>query len=100
MGYRFFIIGTLLVLIGVQLRVVDSFVLTPKATEFVEHRIRNSGLQKPAIARSTTYDYDSLLLSSGPRTSRRIQPPRWMGWAALSAGGVLMFHGLTLRKMR
>jgi hypothetical protein len=93
MAYRFFIAGTLLLLIGVQLRFVDSFVLTPKASQFVEEKMRGTGLG----GTSRSYDYDSLLLSAGPRPTKTVRPPRWLGWAALSVGAVLVLHGLTIR---
>ena len=100
MGYRFFIIGTLLLLIGIQLRMVDSFVLTPKASQFVENKMRGSGLGGDGLAsRRSSYDYDSLLLSSGPRPKKSIRPPRWLGFAALSVGAVLILHGLTIRNI-
>lgn len=100
MGYRFFIVGTLLLLIGIQLRLVDSFILTPKATQFVENKLRGSGLGGTSLAsRRSSYDYDSLLLSAGPRPTKSVRPPRWLGWAALSMGAVLVLHGLTIRNV-
>jgi hypothetical protein len=97
MGYRFFIAGTLLLLIGIQLRAVDSFVLTPKATQFVESKMRGTGLGGTSLANRRSYDYDSLLLSAGPLPTKSVRPPRWLGWAALSVGAVLVLHGLTIR---
>ena len=97
MGYRFFIAGTLLLLIGIQLRMVDSFVLTPKASQFIESKMRGAGLGGTSVSSRRSYDYDSLLLSAGPQPQKSLRPPRWMGWAALSVGAVLVLHGLTIR---
>jgi hypothetical protein len=98
MGYRFFIAGSLLLLIGIQLRMVDSFVLTPKATQFVEDKMQGSGFSGANLAsRRASYEHNSLLLSAGPRPTKSVRPPRWLGLAALSVGAIFVFHGLTIR---
>ena len=94
MNQRFFIIGALLLLIGAQLRFVDSFVLTPRATQFIQSKMRSAA----GPGRANYGGYDSLLLSSGPRPKKTLTPPKWCGWAALSVGGVLVLHGLTMRR--
>ena len=94
MGHRFFAIGIVCVLMGLQMRTVESFVLTPKASQFIEHNMRSSGL-KPEAA---SYDYESILKTAGPVPKKTITPPRWLGWALISVGAVLTLHGLTLRR--
>ncbi len=90
MGYRFFTIGVVLLLLGLQVRMVDTFVLTPKASHFVETKIKNVGQA------SNPYAYDSVLLTAGPTPKKSITPPRWMGLALISVGAVLVFHGVSL----
>lgn len=90
MGSRFFMFGVVLALLGAQLRMVDTFVLTPKASQFVETRLRNSS--------ASVDPYDNIYLTSGPVAKKTFTPPRWMGWALLSVGGVLAMHGLTIRR--
>jgi hypothetical protein len=95
MPRRYFMVGVILLLLGLQLRVVNSFVLTAKASEFIETKIKSAGLKEDNGFGSTN-SYDSLLYSSGPFPQKTVAPPRWIGFALLSVGGVLVIHGLTL----
>ena len=94
MGQRIFAIGIVLLLLGLQLRTVDSYVLTPKATQFIHEKTRESGFRTAA----GPYDLDSYLMAAGPVAKKTITPPRWLGWAAISVGAVLALHGITLRQ--
>ncbi len=91
MGSRFLMFGVVLALLGAQLRLVDTFVLTPKASQFVETRLRTTGIG--------VGPYDNTYLTSGPVAKKSFTPPRWMGWALLSVGGVLAMHGLTVQRV-
>ncbi len=93
MGRRMLLIGAVLLLMGAQLRFVDSYVLTPKASHFVESQLHSS-------SSSGAYD-QSLLYSVGPypTEAKTFTPPRWMGWACLSAGAVMVLHGLTISRL-
>lgn len=95
MGHKVFAIGIVCILMGVQMRMVESFVLTPKASQFVERNIRSSGLRTQGSA----YDIDPILLAAGPTPKKTLTPPRWLGWAVMSAGAILTLHGLTLRRL-
>ena len=95
MGHRVFAFGIVLMLMGLQMRMVESFVLTPKASQFVERNMAGAGLR----TRTAMYDYESILMSSGPTPKKTITPPRWLGWALISVGAVLTLHGLTLRRL-
>ena len=92
MGQRFFIAGVLALVIGFQLRSVDSFVLTPRASAAIEKNVRRSQLR-------TTNPYDSVMMTGIPTTRKTVRPPRWMGWALLSVGAVLVLHGATVRRL-
>ncbi len=92
MSQRYFIVGVLALLIGIQLRGVESFVLTQKASTFIENKVRQTQMDGAD-------PYGSLLMTAGPVPKKTIQPPRWLGWAMLSAGAVLVLHGLTTRRL-
>ncbi len=83
--------GFLLLLIGLQLRAVETFVLSPPTTRILsdwtgpkantpEGAIRRIALQSDAIAR------------------HQIQPPAWLSWATLSVGAVMLAHGVIQKR--
>lgn len=77
-------LGVVLLLFGLQLRTVEAFVCTPPATEmltrwFGEDTARGAWQQM-------------MVEKTGHR--HIFEPPAWFGWAVLSAGGVLLAHGL------
>ncbi len=93
MGQRFLMFGIVLLMLGAQLRLVDSYVLTPKASHFVESNLQNSGLDRSS-------PYETYLYSVGPTQTpkKTFTPPRWLGWAFLSVGAVLALHSVTIRR--
>ena len=95
MGRRFFMIGAILLLLGAQLRVVDSYVLTQKASQFVEARLHTSGLADGGLY-DPTFRYS---VGPYPAPKKTFTPPRWIGWAFLSVGAVLILHGITLSRL-
>ena len=91
MWTRYYIVGIVALMIGLQFRAVDSFVLTQRASTFIEQKVRTSGVQ-------TESPYASVLMTAGPVPKKTLTPPRWMGWALLSVGGVMMLHGVSSRR--
>lgn len=90
---HYFCIGLVLLFLGIQLRFVDTYVLTPQMTnllaEETNHPIAalNSGVQT------------LFMLDRPPEVMRKvIQPPPWLGWALLSMGSVLVLHALSMPK--
>lgn len=86
---HFFIAGTLLLLIGVQLRYVDSYVLNEGSTRFLAARFgnpsENTSLQRP-------------ILSSVAVPRKVIHPPEWLGWLMISVGTVLVLQSFVMRR--
>ncbi len=85
------ITGLVLLALGVQFRLVESIVLNEKCTQFIEERLN----EKVELASVSPF---SGLMSSPPPSHRTISPPRWIGWALLSVGGVMVVHSLTFRR--
>ncbi len=91
---HFFFLGVLLILLGVEFRMVESFVLNEKASKVVIERFGNR-LQSAAAARPDL----PLPFAQEKRPLRYTwTPPEWLGWALLSIGSVLVLHSLAMPK--
>ena len=87
---QFFLVGVLVVLLGLQLRVVDRNVLNEKTTKFLAERTTKSNASASSL----------LGFSGGSSTLPRrvVQPPEWSGWCLMSIGAVLILHSFALRR--
>jgi hypothetical protein len=88
---QFFLIGLVVLLLGLQLKMVDTYVLNAKATEIVAKRLPE---KKPA-----TFQQSQLYFAAqGPPGLRQVKPPKWIGYSLLSVGAVLVLHALSMKK--
>jgi hypothetical protein len=85
---QYFFLGVVIILLGAQLRVVSSYVLTQEATRFIAERTQSSG---EGALLSLSAD-----LGAGPQ--KVIQPPEWLGWCLVSVGAVLVLHSLAMKR--
>lgn len=83
---HYFLAGLVVLFLGIQMRVVDSFVLSVESTRFLAHRFQNA--PGAGFTRMTSTG------SSGPR--KTLHPPEWIGWALISLGSVLVLHSLAM----
>jgi hypothetical protein len=81
---QFFFLGLFVLLIGLQVRYVSQYVLTPQATQFIAERTGQA---------SAT----SAFFTAGGG-SKVITPPEWLSWCLLSVGAVLCLHSLAMPK--
>jgi hypothetical protein len=79
-------VGIILLLFGLQMRAVEHFVLSPQSTSLLS---RYAG---PGV--DTTHGAVQQIVVDTTGHSHTVTPPRWIGWALLSTGGVLFVHGL------
>lgn len=86
---QFFLLGLLVLFLGIEFRMVDSFVLNEKCSKFLIDR---------AAANDTTVRMAQFFPAVGPTPRKVIRPPDWLGWAAISAGAVLVLHSLAMKK--
>lgn len=91
---QYFMAGLVVFLLGIQMRLVDTFVLNERATQFLTQRIR----QMKGNQIASTNDVHTMLASQSPGYKHRLQPPPWIGWAFVSVGSVLILHSLALKK--
>ncbi len=99
MGTRNLILGLIVLLAGLQFRAVETFVLTQEASRFLQQKLSSDSYltsDDPYAYRGRSFD--SMLLNTGPVMEKRLTPPRWLGWAMISFGAVLVLNGLTTRR--
>ncbi len=85
---HYFMLGSLLLMLGMQFRQVDSFVLNDKVTRFLAERLPSNK------ADSTMLDFYP---SSAP-VHKTVKFPNWLGWSLISIGSVLILHSLAMKK--
>ena len=83
---HYFLAGIVLLLVGIQLRMVDAFVLNEATTRFLSQR---AGGAAEAVG--------SILPAVGPTPRKTVRPPEWLGWALMSVGSVLVLHALAMK---
>jgi hypothetical protein len=92
---QYFLAGLVIFFLGIQLRMVDRFVLNERATHFLHQRMQQiKGQQVASASESAT-----LLASSSINQPKHvIHPPNWLGWSLVSVGSVLILYSLALKK--
>ena len=86
---QFFLLGMVILFLGIQFRLVDSIVLNERATRFLAERTKSSGSMD-----SLTQMFPAM----GPTAKKSLRPPQWLGWALVSVGAVLVLHSLAMPK--
>jgi hypothetical protein len=90
---QYLLTGLIVLALGLQLRLVDTFVLNEKATQFLAQRMQAMKGNQVASA-----DFPTFMASQAPVGNHRIDPPDWLGFSLLSVGGVLVLYSLVLKK--
>ena len=86
---QWFLLGLVLLFLGIELRMLDSFVLTPELTKFVADRT-----DRPVVAASRPV---GSMIRAEPVPPKTVRPPEWLGWAFVSVGVVLILHALSMK---
>ncbi|HEV3344751.1 MAG TPA: hypothetical protein VG125_30525 [Pirellulales bacterium] len=84
---HYFMAGVVLLLLGIQLRLVDSYVLNEESTRMFN--ARSEGVSLTSIR--------PLLQSVSPPSRKVVKPPESLGWALMSIGSVLILHALAMK---
>ena len=92
---QYFMVGLVLLFLGLQIKFVDSYVLTENAASFVAKRM---GKDQPADSGVIANSFASAGSASPAPQHRTFQPPTWLGWALMSVGAVLILHSLAMGK--
>jgi hypothetical protein len=93
---QWFLVGVVLLLLGIQFRFVDSFVLVPEFARFLADGSGN----RAAAADTTSGGATSPLLKpfQNAPAKKTLTPPEWLGWAMLSVGLVLTLQSLAMKR--
>jgi len=106
-------LGFLLVFFGIQLNVVDSYVLTPRMANFLSDKFPDAPTNQPNVidANQQPGTFTQAGYSNGQQlqqtvvrmptptgVNRVIRPPGWIGWPIMFLGAVFFLNGLTMRK--
>lgn len=86
-----FLIGLVILYLGLQFRMIDSVQLTP---EFTKILAQQSG--HPMVAANNAVQ--SLIGQPASVPPKTVQPPEWLGWALVSFGIVLILHSMAMKK--
>ena len=89
---QYFMAGLVVLLLGIQLRLVEAFVLNERATQFVAQRIQQIKGQASPGGETT------LVSAEAPIAQHRLQRPKLLGYSVISIGGVLVLYSLALKK--
>lgn len=87
---RYFMFGIVLFLLGLQFRMIDTFVLNESSTKALHRFAQNS-----KIANNSPLANGYVEMAS-PKKS--FKPPNWLGFVFLTVGGVMSLHALALPK--
>ncbi len=87
---QYFLLGLVLLFLGLQVRAVESYVLNDKASSFVAERFK-------MLASNDSAD-SSFMPAAGPTPRRTVHPPVWLGYAFISVGAVLVLHSLAMKR--
>ncbi|GAB5401833.1 MAG: hypothetical protein Aurels2KO_00640 [Aureliella sp.] len=86
---RYFMIGMLLFLLGIQFRMVESFVLNETSTRALARIAKDSQLASQDFGAN-------LYMEVHPSPKKQVKPPHWLGWVLLTTGGVICLHAMVL----
>ncbi len=87
---QYFLIGLILLFLGIQFRLVETYVLNERTSHFVSERLK--------LVASTDAEDGAFLPAAGPTPRRTLRPPVWLGYAFISVGAVLILHSLAMKR--
>ena len=87
----YFHAGLLVILLGLQLQVIDSFVLSEGATRALARVAKTEQVASRA-------NMTSLLMTVHPEPKKKVTPPDWLGLTLVTAGVMMCGHSIAIRR--
>ncbi len=114
-------VGILMIFCGFHFRIVESFVLTPEVTKFMDEQsdgleiggdtytqnvagggYNNGSMFTPTYQQASTYGAPAwqnagygVPAAAGILSRKTLTPPTWLGWPVICVGSVLFLFGIT-----
>lgn len=88
---NYLLIGVLALLLGIQLQLIDSIILSEGTTRALASVSKS---EQVAARASVT----SLLMTVHPEPRKKITPPDWAGLATMTAGLLMCAHAISIRR--
>jgi hypothetical protein len=88
---QWFFAGLVLLMLGLEFNMVDTFQLSPKFSQFLAERTSH-----PVASVSATTQM--IFQADSPPVQKVVSPPEWLGWSLLSIGSVLILHSWGMKK--
>lgn len=96
---HYFMVGIVLLFLGLQARLVDTYVLTEEASDVVTKTMKKAKAeQKPEPQAASLFFFQPEPPPVLVPKQHKLKPPRWIGWALVSVGAVLVLHSLAMRR--
>ncbi|PHR92474.1 MAG: hypothetical protein COA78_33475 [Blastopirellula sp.] len=92
---QYFMLGLIILALGIQFRMIESVILTEEASKFVAQKVLKQKVEKGDIPQVMVPAVEA---SPAATKKQMITPPKWMGWALISFGSVLILHSLAMKK--
>ncbi len=95
---QYLMIGIVVLLLGVQFRMVESFVLNAEASQAIAARMLKADKENAEASVVPSYSQQPQVAAVAPAAAalRTITPPDWLGWCCISVGAVLVLHSLAM----
>lgn len=94
---HYFMLGVVILLLGIQFRVVNTYVLTEEASKIVTKYVKKAKAEQKPKATPTLFFFSEPPAIMIPK-QHKWSPPKWIGWLLVSAGAVLVLHSLAMKR--
>ncbi len=87
--HHYFLVGLVVLYVGLQFRLVDAFVLNEEATKFLAAQFGDS-TEQASLGMIDAFMGEQVV------AKKTVRPWNWVGWALISVGSVLVLHSLSM----